>query len=329
MSLRIRRGTDAQRQGIAFDLGEPVWTTDLLQLWIGDGITTGGKSIAQGIAGPGLSYNPSTGKLETSNATLTTDAITEGTSHLYFTTSRATSAAAAALINGSHTGITYAYVSGAINSTAYTLETDSTPTLNGDLNLNENNITGTGEIDLNVLITSAGSSSVSLGSVTHPVTVYSYSESTEDIAQFNCISPGTSFPFFTINAYKNSFSSPVNFSGGDYVSSLRFQAWNQSLDTFQNIGSIYSLFDSSANFTTNFPAAKLIFTVGNNSSNPTGSMMEFDNSGTLSVTGAVVVGSFEGSGAYPTSPSQGTIIFDSNTNHFFGYNGTTWKQLDN
>jgi len=44
MSLRIRRGTNAERQGITFDLGEIVWTTDTQQLWVGDGVTQGAVS---------------------------------------------------------------------------------------------------------------------------------------------------------------------------------------------------------------------------------------------------------------------------------------------
>lgn len=45
MSLRIRRGTDAQRQPVVFDQGELIYTTDTYKLFIGDGTTAGGKSV--------------------------------------------------------------------------------------------------------------------------------------------------------------------------------------------------------------------------------------------------------------------------------------------
>jgi hypothetical protein len=44
-SLQIRRGTDAERQRTVFLLGEPVWTTDTKQLYIGDGGTAGGQPV--------------------------------------------------------------------------------------------------------------------------------------------------------------------------------------------------------------------------------------------------------------------------------------------
>jgi hypothetical protein len=50
--------------------------------------------------------------------------------------------------------------------------------------------------------------------------------------------------------------------------------------------------------------------------------------GTLSVQ-ANVVPSYAGTGAYPGYKPAGTIIFNSSDNHFYGYNGTIWKQLDN
>jgi hypothetical protein len=64
MSLRIRRGTDAQRQGITFDLGEPVWTTDTQKLYVGDGITAGGNNILAQSAGAGMTWNATTQKFD-------------------------------------------------------------------------------------------------------------------------------------------------------------------------------------------------------------------------------------------------------------------------
>jgi len=42
MALRIRRGTDAERQTIVPLQGEPVYVTDTNKLFIGDGATQGG-----------------------------------------------------------------------------------------------------------------------------------------------------------------------------------------------------------------------------------------------------------------------------------------------
>jgi hypothetical protein len=43
--IKIKRGTDADRQNVVFALGEPVWTTDKEELWIGDGQTVGGIKV--------------------------------------------------------------------------------------------------------------------------------------------------------------------------------------------------------------------------------------------------------------------------------------------
>ena len=51
MTLRLRRGTDAERQSIVFDEGELVFVTDTKQLYAGDGFTLGGILVSN-IASP-------------------------------------------------------------------------------------------------------------------------------------------------------------------------------------------------------------------------------------------------------------------------------------
>jgi hypothetical protein len=41
--IKIRRGTDAQRKLVVFEMGELVFTTDHKRIFIGDGITYGGR----------------------------------------------------------------------------------------------------------------------------------------------------------------------------------------------------------------------------------------------------------------------------------------------
>lgn len=90
MALRLRRGTDADRQTIVPLQGEPVWNTTNNKLYIGDGSTTGGVLV------------------------------------------------------------------GPLDATAYDLINDTTPQLGGELDLNGNDITGTGNINITGTITATG-----------------------------------------------------------------------------------------------------------------------------------------------------------------------------
>jgi len=100
MSLRIRRGTDAQRQTLTFDQGEVVYTTDTKKVYIGDGITAGGVNVLANSAGEGVTFNPTTQAFDfsTNNLNLTTSAVSEG-ANKYFTTQRAQDAAASLFTN--------------------------------------------------------------------------------------------------------------------------------------------------------------------------------------------------------------------------------------
>lgn len=68
MSLRIRRGTDAQRQQITPDEGELIFTTNTQKLYMGDGITQGGVNIGQTLAGTGLVFDTITQTLQATGA---------------------------------------------------------------------------------------------------------------------------------------------------------------------------------------------------------------------------------------------------------------------
>ena len=64
MSLRIRRGTEAQRLSATFDLGEIAYATDTNKLYVGDGVNVGGKNILATSAGTGLIWNATTQRLD-------------------------------------------------------------------------------------------------------------------------------------------------------------------------------------------------------------------------------------------------------------------------
>ena len=156
MSLRIRRGTNAQRTGVTFDLGELVWTQDTERLFIGDGITAGGKNVLATSAGVGLVWNPTTQTIDISGSNLSTTNIGEG-SNLYYTPERAQDAAASLFTSGTHSNISFFYddVANKINATVTldgvglaNVQADTAPTLGGNLTMNGKTITGTGNINI-------------------------------------------------------------------------------------------------------------------------------------------------------------------------------------
>ena len=172
MALRIRRGTDAQRTGKVFETGEIVWTIDGQQLFVGDGITAGGKAVvSEKVAGYGLIYNDISKKLEVSG--LNTDDVVQGVNNKYFSNELAVDAVGAALVAGNATnvGITFTYSNtqddaDRINATVTfptdvigltNIVEDTSPELGGGLGLNNFDITGTGNINITGTITSSGS----------------------------------------------------------------------------------------------------------------------------------------------------------------------------
>ena len=141
MALKLRRGTDAQRQSITPEEGELIYTTDNKEVFVGDGSTTGGVLVTGGGGGGGSTYNISaetaTGgvnlRLSGSNGT-TDDVKFAAGSNITLTRTDASTIT----IESTDTGIS-------------SVSQDTTPQLGGNLDTNGFDITGTGNITASTL----------------------------------------------------------------------------------------------------------------------------------------------------------------------------------
>lgn len=61
-TILFKRGTDAQRQAVTPGSGEAIWTTDLKELWLGDGVTAGGIKVVGAVETALGNYIPLTQK---------------------------------------------------------------------------------------------------------------------------------------------------------------------------------------------------------------------------------------------------------------------------
>ena len=251
MSLRIRRGTDAQRQTVQLDIGELAYTTDTQKLFVGDGTVLGGHNILATSAGTGLIFDSITQTLKLSTAV----------------------------------GIA-------------SVSADTAPSLGGNLVLNSYNISGTGNISISgtgtfaPIVTAVRYSNDALGGVFGGKK--SRGTSTAPTAvQANDVLLFLGSQGYTGSSYLNGANIKIKASGT--ISSTALQS-NIVFTTNNNLG-----------------AAVLSATFGANA---------------LSCYVPLQLPIYAGVSAYP-SGVQGMMIYDSTANHFFGYNGTAWRQLDN
>ena len=409
MSLRIRRGTDAQRQQITPDEGEIIFTTNTQKMYIGDGITQGGINIGQTLAGTGLVFdaisqtlqatgsgsggsgltsvsadlNPALGgnlNLNSHNITGTGNISTSGTlsvnglgadlvlnSHNITGTGNISTSGTLSVnglgadlvlnnysitgtgnintngtlsVNGlgknlvlsgyNITGTGNVNITGAMSATTISAGTG----LGADLSLNGHNINGTGNITTNgnITATNIGNGSLTINNNTINTGTYSCNVTSSNPTTFNVVGltdgsiSGSSA--IDINSSRGTIASPTTVQAGDYVSRITMAGWTGS--GYTPAGSIYANFQAGAVLADVTPASQLTFVVGANGTNVQTAI--FNSKGVFAAP-VLSTGSYAGSGAYPTFPqptlAAGSIIFDSTTKHFMGYDGTGWKQLDN
>ena len=321
MSLRIRRGTEAQRTGATFDLGEIVYTTDTNKLYVGDGVNAGGRNILATSAGLGLVWNTTTQRLDFNG---------NGTGIVNVQADAAPSLGGNLNLNNRNiTGTGNVNITGTVTATQFVgvrVSSDTAPQLGGNLNLNNRNITGTGNVNITGTVT-AGSLTLSGQTVTAGTSTLILASSSDQTAQINGITTGvygSALASLSLRGSKGTLASPANTAAGDFVTQISMEGYAGG--SYKTMGSILGQWMPGAIFTDANPAAAINFSVGAGGSN-----YQFAQFNSFGVFFAPILspGSYAGSGTYPTGPAGvgGAIIFDSTTKKFMGWDGTTWNIL--
>jgi hypothetical protein len=338
MSLRIRRGTEAQRTGATFDLGEIVYATDTNKLYVGDGVNLGGKNILATSAGTGLIWNATTQRLDYNGS---------GTGIVSVQADANPSLGGNLNLNSRNiTGTGNITITGTLSVTG----------INSDLNLNSRNITGTGNIAIVGNISGNGISG-------NKITVNTAAAST-----FGGVSTA-----FVFESHRGTSLSPTTVNTGDILSTIAFSAYDASL-TYSPLAAIYSgvsyntigtyatpgqlnfaIKDDNGTLQTHviilsngilssaaLQSRGVTTTVKNTfvtkATSPTilfgaitfdttlGRLQVYDATGWKNIltSGQPIEAANYATGSYPGIPVKGMIIFDSTLNKFYGYNGTAW-----
>jgi hypothetical protein len=303
MALKIRRGTESQRETVTFAAGEIVWTTNGQKLYVGDGITAGGIDIAAQLGGTGITYNQTSGKLDIDLTNASTDTLSEGNNNLYFTADRSKAAAGTALVDGNsyNSGITFTYddvhnritaevspnlglptqsgqggkfltTNGSATSWASvqtSVSADSSPTLGGNLGLNGHNITGTGSINI----------SGSLGAI-NTTAGLSWGTNTGETLNIAGKTDGSfgAASVVGLNIAAGNPTSPTNTAAGNVLGGYAIRgyyngAWKPGVI-------MAASWDATADLTANAPASRFGVVTGSNTGTNT---LSFDHTGLLSV----------------------------------------------
>jgi Major tropism determinant N-terminal domain len=314
MPFQLRRGTDSQRLTITPAQGELIFTTDTKEIYVGDGTTLGGNAITGTFAGGNL-----TSDLQISSYSVTNN------SNL--------------TISGSTGTITAVSFTGAINPTnninlglsninnANNLVIDGST---GNITANSVSFNGKITVDPNGYILSSlpngvnyGDPAVYFGKPSQTVGTIHYTGRVQNV-YFSTVGMegGIGHSYQQHYVSRGSITSPDPLLANDLIGTNRLYAYDGSDYKFYSLygGYVDSVVegDVTGGFTIlNFDPSYNI-----------ASQLTFNTNGILSAP-VIQSGSFNGSSNYPSSPAAGMIIFDSSNSHFYGYDGTTWKQLDN
>ena len=314
MSLRIRRGTDAQRQTLTFDQGEVVYTTDTKKLYVGDGITAGGQNILATSGGAGVTFNATTQQFDFNTVALglTTSDVTEGT-RKYFTTQRAQDAAAS-LFTATGSPTSSGSITGTIATGTVVLNSADSALVNGSRMV----IAGAGGNGISAgtyyVVSAVGTSVVlanSLANATNnvPITGINTGSVTSTTYTAGGTDSGITFTYDSVNHVINVVSSGTTTLVND--TNPRLGA-NLGLNNFNVTGTGNINITGSGTFSSTLTVPTITVSTKLNvdsisSISVTGLNVSADATTPMSVTGIGTLGPTSGQVYFPINAAKGTI----------------------
>ena len=196
--------------------------------------------------------------------------------------------------------------------------------LGGNLSTGAFNISGTGTISAGTITattfaTTSGGSIItgSINGSTGGLAIYATNNIPLSIT--GTITGGANGQMYvSVRTARGTNSSPLTTVAGDNLGGFVISGYNGS--AYQGSAIISTAWEAGAVLSDTIPKSTLTLGVGGGGSTITRA--------TLASNGVFTAPIFKATNyatsSYPTSPEKGWIIFDSTTNQFVGYNGTSW-----
>lgn len=322
MALKLRRGTDLERQSIIFDEGELVYTTDTKVLWVGDGQTIGGIKVTDATESPiALSRN-----LDLNTFMITgagdIDIIGSVSASSFF---------------GDGSGLTNLSIFD--TNSQYKVDILSSDESSILLDSNTNTLYGNvfGDLYGNVYSdTGAVIVDYATGTLTGPIVTSTISSTTSKLTFGNEL-PNTSNELKISSEDQRSIfrltrSSNIDISGSDETyGAIYFE--RSDINGFLTTGLILGLRDSvviGSDNTGAFAESSFI-TIKNNGKLGVGTFSpteKLDVRGNTKVSGFVQFGSLTTTERNALTPANGMVIYNTTDNKFQGYQNGGWINLD-
>jgi hypothetical protein len=274
---------------------------------------------------------------------LTTDLVPEGTVNRYFTVARVQAAAATMFTGSVNSNVVFTYdaerrslsanvaIPAPNPSGIMSVEQDPAPRLGGDLDLNGHAIIGfpigIANLEQDTAPRLGGDLYLNNRSITGKGIVDISSEEEIPMRVIGITQGYSINPWVSINSARGTIENPTATLPGDSISGLMFRGYTGN-NFYAFAGGIFSSWESCADLTVNTPdcpAANIQLVVGSGIDKNKLQFCTFNSQGVLSAPVIQV----EPSDIYPANPLPGMIIFNNNDDHFYGWNGSTWQQLDN